>query len=95
MWRAAELPEPALPPGADEPEPEAQGGTVGVRGAPPPPWLEPGAALLLLTRALLPTPAPSRADEVHAGLLRGAAGASGARDGLGADEGPLLAAGAA
>ena len=67
-----------------------------MRGAPPPPWLEPGAdadaALLLLARALLPRPAPTRADDVHAGLLRGANDAS---DGLGADEGALPAAGAA
>ena len=57
--------------------------------------------MLLLARALLPRPAPTRADDVHAGLLRmlrplrGAAGANGASDGLGADEGALLAAGAA
>ena len=75
-----------------------------MRGAPPP-WLEPGAdadaALLLSARALLPRPAPSRAGEVHAGLLKmlrppgGAAGTNGASDGLGADEGAWLAAGAA
>ena len=63
-----------------------------MRGAPPPPRLEPGAdadadaALLLLTRALLARLPATRGDDVHAGLLRlllrGSGGASAANDGL-------------
>ena len=59
------------------------------------------ALLLVVAGARLPGLAANRADEVHAGLLSmlrllsGAAGASGARDGLEVDEGALLAVGPA
>ena len=83
--RAAEPPEPALPPGPDAPAPELQGGADGVLGVPPP-WLEPEAATGAV-RAVAPAKAswvPERisADDIHAGLLSALGAVAGAASAL-------------